>query len=84
MKSVELKNTVLASEKRINFVTLNQDGTFTCEAVNRESRTTKCNYKNYKTIRGAVNCLFAKQNGGVNVLIEPNGTDWSKATVTTL
>ena len=84
MKSVEFKNTVLPVEKRINFITVNQNGTFRCEAVNRESRTIKCNYKEYKTLRGAMNCLFAKQNGGANVLIELKGTDWAKATVTTL
>jgi len=89
MNVAKFSNTVLPAETRINFITL-VNGQYSVRVLNRETRSTKTPMRGakeimYKTIKGALNCNFAKQNGGVSILVDLNGhTDYAKAIITKL
>ena len=89
MNSFNFSNTVLSSESRVNIIRL-VNGSYSVRSLNRDTRSTKTPMKGakeitYKTLKGALNCKIAKQNGGVSILVDLNGhTDFAKATITTI
>lgn len=89
MNASNFNQTVLSSESRVNLITI-AGNSFSVASLNRDNRSINRPMRGnkeitYKTLKGALNCKVAKQNGGVSVLVDlHNQTDYAKAIITRL